>query len=384
MAQHPVIATGIGSWPGTDMNQALKITLAESAELPYLPELPARGAGAGLAGRGVAMLSGLSADLQPAGWRLTSGPGHDQRRARALLRDDLDRLEEAAVGYEGPFKFAIAGPWTLAGSVERPRGGRVLGDDGARRDLAQSLAAGTADLLTELRRRLAGLQLIVQLDEPLLPAVAAGRLATVSGYSAHRPVEPPELSAAIAEMTQTLNTALDVQTAQPSGTAADHPVVGMPVRTAADRDRAAATPLDPRFEDDCTTVLPRIWVHCCAPGLPWQSLVDAGIGGVLVDLDQLGTADLDVVGQLISDGLWLGAGALNTSDSGRSQRGFCGNAVAQRILRLISDLGLDPDTAAQMVVTPACGLAGFDERSAVTALRTVGKAADIVTEELGN
>jgi hypothetical protein len=35
-----------------------------------------------------------------------------------------------------------------------------------------------------------------------------------------------------------------------------------------------------------------------------------------------------------------------------------------------------------MLVTPACGLAGFDRTAAVRALRTVREAAEIVTEEL--
>ena len=43
----PVISTGIGSWPGTDMADAIKISLAECPELPFLPELPARGEYAG-------------------------------------------------------------------------------------------------------------------------------------------------------------------------------------------------------------------------------------------------------------------------------------------------------------------------------------------------
>lgn len=355
MARYSVTATGIGSWPGTDFDQAAKIIFAECPQLPYLPELPTRGTGADLTGRGVAMLSGMYADLQPAGWRLTGAPGHDQRRARSLLRDDLDRLEEQAQDYAGPFKIAVGGPWTLAGSVERPRGGRVLGDDGARRDLAQSLADGIATTLTELNRRLPSLEMILQLDEPLLPAVAAGRLTTISGYSQHRPVENTELSAAITTMTQAINDA-----------------VGNPTAQIPDRDAVG----------DHVHTLPTTWLHCCAPGLPWQLLSDAGVGGIAADLDQLRTPDWDVVGQLMSNGLWLGAGALNTADGAATDRSWSADTVAQRILRLISTLGLEPDAAARMIITPACGLAGFDERSAVQAMRTIRKAAGIVTEEL--
>lgn len=351
MEGHQVLSTGIGSWPGTDFDQALKITFAECPRLPYLPELPARGSGADLTGRGVAMLSGMSADLQPAGWRLTSAPGRDQRRAVALLRDDLDRLEEQAQDYEGPFKIAITGPWTLAASVERPRGGRALGDDGARRDLSQSLAAGIAELLSEVGRRLPGLDLIVQLDEPLLPAVEVGGLTTVSGYDRHRPVESPELSTAITETVRAIE------------------------------DAAGNHPDSPGTDARESIGIPTAWLHCCAAGFPLQLLADAGIGGIAADLDQLDTADWDTLGQLMSNGLWLGAGALNTSERDAA-RGWSVDRVAQRVLRMITTLGLEPDAAGRMITTPACGLAGFDERSAVTALRTVSKASEIVTEEL--
>lgn len=354
MTQHPVVATGIGSWPGTDISQALKITFAEVPRLPYLPELPARGTGADLVGRGVAMLSGLSADLQPAGWRLTGAPGRDQHRARTLLRDDIDQLEEAAQGYQGPFKIAVAGPWTLAATVERPRGGRVLGDEGARRDLAQSLAAGTAEMAAEVSRRLPGLDLLVQVDEPLLPAVHTGELATVSGYARHRPVEDFELSTAITDLAEAVNDSLGLTTTD-IGTGHDH-----------------------------GRVVPAVWLHCCTAGVPFGLLTDAGVGGFAIDLDQLTTSDWDTLGHLMSYGGWLGAGALNTADATATAHNRSADLIAQRILRLVTTLGLEPAAAARMIITPACGLSGFDEQAAVHALRAVGKAAEIVTEELGS
>ncbi len=48
-----VVSSGIGSWPGTDLADALKITFAECPDLPYLPELPARGPHTALIGRSV-------------------------------------------------------------------------------------------------------------------------------------------------------------------------------------------------------------------------------------------------------------------------------------------------------------------------------------------
>src|ERR687893_960166 len=174
----PVRSTGIGSWPGNDMADAIKIAFAESPDLPYLPELPAGGAYAGLVGRSTALLAGLAVDLQPAGWRLADTSSREHRLAVSTLRSDLDQLEEQAQGYAGPVKYAVAGPWTLAACVERPRGDRVLADRGARRDLGQSLAEGVAELVAEMRRRLPEAVPVMQLDEPMLPAVLAGGVAT--------------------------------------------------------------------------------------------------------------------------------------------------------------------------------------------------------------
>ena len=62
-------ATGIGSMPGTDFAESFRIVLGEVGGLPYVPELPARGVHAGMIGRGLAVLEGIEADLQPDGWR---------------------------------------------------------------------------------------------------------------------------------------------------------------------------------------------------------------------------------------------------------------------------------------------------------------------------
>ena len=138
-----IVSTGIGSWPGTEQADALKIAFAECPDLPYLPELPDRGPHAALTGRGTALLTGLGIDLTSAGWRLADSSSRDHRRAIATFRSDLDQLEEIAQGYEGPIKVAVAGPWTLAAALEHPRGDRVLADPGARRDVAQSRSRGS-------------------------------------------------------------------------------------------------------------------------------------------------------------------------------------------------------------------------------------------------
>jgi methionine synthase II (cobalamin-independent) len=322
--------TGIGSWPGTDISDAIKIAFAECAEFPYLPELPARGAYAEMIGRSTAFLAGLAVDLQPAGWRLTDASGRDHRLAISTLRADLDLLEEHAQGYQGTIKLSVAGPWTMAAMMERPRGDRLLADRGARRDLGQSLAEGIAQLVAELIRRLPDVEFSIQLDEPLLPAVLAGSIATASGLSRHSAIEVSEVSGAISHTVH----------------------------------RLAPTP---------------IAVHCCATVPPIELIRSAGASGVLVDVDKLSGADWDAVGPSLEAGLWVGLGALPTDG------GLGPDQLSRRVLRRLRDLNLDPELlAAQTVITPACGLASATRDGAVRALRTLRTAAQIVTEQLAD
>lgn len=332
------VSTGIGSWPGTDLTDALKIAFAECPDLPFLPELPARGPAAALVGRGTALLPGLGIDLTAAGWRLTDVSSRDHRRAIATLRSDLDQLEEVAQGYQGPVKISVAGPWTLAASLEHPRGDKVLQDSGARRDVAQSQQQGVADLVAELTRRLPELTTIIQLDEPLLPAVLAGGIATASGLHRHRAIDVPEASTVYSRLVEHLG-----------GTA--------------------------------------VIVHCCAPGAPVEMLAGAGIAGVGLDLSLLGTPDWDALGAAMEQGMWLAAGALPTADPAPGVSAFpikttlpTPDQVADAVLAPIRRLGLPPEVSAHTIVTPACGLAGFRREAAVAALRTVRKAASILGE----
>lgn len=326
-----VAASGIGSWPGADLDDALKIAFAECPDLPCLPELPVRGPHAALIGRGAALLTGLGIDLTALGWRLTDVSDRDHRRAVATFRSDLDQLEEVAQGYEGPVKIAVAGPWTLAASLEHPRGDKVLADRGARRDVAQSLQQGITDLVHELRRRLPLVSLVIQLDEPLLPAVLVGGIATASGLGKHRAIDIPEVSTAFSRTVEQLG---------------DTPVL----------------------------------VHCCAAGAPTEMLARTGVNGLSLDLGQLGTADWDALGAAMEQGLWLFAGALPTSDSAAAVPSP--DSVADAVVTPLRRLGLPPEISTHTVVTPACGLAGFTRDGAMTALRTVWKAASIVGEGL--
>lgn len=320
----PGTATGIGSLPGIDPVDAARRVFGELPDLPHLPELPLRGAGAEMIGRAGALLVDLPVEIVPSGWRLAAHDGRDVRRARDLLARDLDALEAAAEGYAGALKLQACGPWTLAANLELPSGHKVASDHGATRDLAESLAEGLRAHLDQVQRRVPNARLVLQLDEPSLPAVLAGRVPTPSGYGTVRAVE-----ATVAE--QTLRDVLSV---------------------AGDGGRV---------------------VHCCAADVPVRLVREAGADAISVDAVQLPQSAYDALGEAIDAGMSLWLGVLPATDADVSlDRG------RDAVRRLWSGLGFAREAAAaSVVVTPACGLAGATPtfvRRALSLLRDVGAA----------
>jgi len=315
-------ATGIGSLPGTDIVEAVKLVFGELPELPFLPELPERGPGADMLGRSAGLLVELPVELYAARWRLAARPGRDARRIADLRERDLDTLTEQATGFQGLLKIQSAGPWTLATNLEMRSGGPILRDAGAVRDLTASLAEGLRQHLQELAARVPGAQLLLQLDEASLPAVLAGRVPTESGFSTLPAVPEPLVVEALTKVIET---------------------AGVPVV-----------------------------VHCCAPDPPVGLIHQAGAAAVALDLDLVN--DLDPLGEALDAGLGLFAGAVPT----RAPAAPRGDAVADRLRRLWRQLGFEPAAlAGQVVVTQACGLAGASldyARAALTACREAARA----------
>ena len=318
-------ATGIGSLPGTDIRESLRVVrdLLGDGHLPFLPELPARGPGADMVGRTAALLVDLHVDLQPGGWRFVDRPGRDSARTSAFWHEDLDELAEAFDGYTGDLKVQVTGPWTLAAGIELNRGDKAVADQGALRDLVGSLAEGVRRHVAEVQRLVPGASLVVQVDEPSLPAVLAGRLPTASGYGHLRAVDPQTA----------MNGLRDVLAAAPEGAA---------------------------------TV-----VHCCDPAIPLPLLRATGVGAVALDVTALGPARWESIAATVEAGVQLYAGCLPTDGSG-TVRG-----ATDLVVRGWSDAGMSPQGLADITATPACGLPGLTPEGA---RRVLQSAVDVAAE----
>ncbi len=323
-------ATGLGSFPGTSAREAI-VTVrdlmldADALGLPYVPETPARGPGADLIGRAAGLLVELPVDLQPSGWRFTDRPGRDARRTASFWTEDLDELAAAYDGYAGPLKAQVAGPWTLAASVELHRGERAVTDDGAAREIVQSLAEGIRRHLADLRRLVPGADITLQLDEPSLPAVLEGTLPTASGFGKVRAVDRQVVAAGLREVL-----------AATSG-----PTV----------------------------------IHCCHPRAPLPLLRALAPGAVSIDVTDASPARWESVALTLEAGIALYAGCLPTALGAAGALRV--QAVADGIRRALERAGLGPEWLAEVTVTPTCGLAGLAASEAITAHRI---ALDVARE----
>ncbi|MFG2989779.1 methionine synthase [Streptomyces sp. NPDC048257] len=298
-------ATGVGSLPGGDAREAAKTVTGSFEEFPYLAELPARGPGADMIGRSLGLLVDMYAHVEPSGWRISDRPGRDSKRARSWLGEDLDALEEFTQGYTGKLKVQAVGPWTLAAALELHGGEAVLKDAGACRDLAGSLAEGLREHLADVRKRIPGADVVLQLDEPSLTAVLLGRVRSASGYRTYRAVDRQVVEGTLRE-----------------------------VFAVHDGD---------------------VVVHSCAPEVPFALLRRAGATGVSFDFSLLTEREDDTIGEAVEGGTKLFAGVVPGTDAPLSDPG--GSVMGVR--KLWRRLGLAPGTLAEsVVVTPSCGLAG--------------------------
>lgn len=325
----------MGSWPGTSPREATEIVLAELA-LPHIVELPARGVGADLIGRSAGLLVDIAVDVATTGYRLAARPGALMRRAHAFLDEDIDTLErEWERGGHGDrpgtapdraLKVQAPGPITLAAQLELSNGHRAITDPGAVRDLTDSLAEGLAQHLATVSRRL-GVRVVVQLDEPSLPAALNGRL---QGASIFSPV---------------------------------HPV-----------DAAVATGMLDRCAD---AVGGDLMVHCCADDPPWELLREARIDAVCVDAAYLGDARaLDGLASVLDTGKSAVLGVIPSTPPPAPP---IADVLATRTAALADKLGFGRVLLGDRIgITTGCGLAGTDFQWACTATELSRKVRELI------
>ena len=327
-------ASGVGSWPGTDPRQAAEVVVGELAgALAHIVELPARGVGADLLGRAGALLVDVAIDTVPRGYRIAARPGAVTRRAVSLLDEDMDALEEAweMAGLRGggrAVKVQAPGPVTLAAGLELANGHRAIIDSGALRDLAASLAEGVAAHRAALARRL-DTPVVVQFDEPSLPAALGGQLTGVTALS---------------------------------------PVAAL--------DEAVAGAL----LDTCVaTVGADVLLHSCAPELPWNLLQRSAISAVSVDASTLQAADLDGIAAFVESGRTVMLGVVAAS---APERWPSVEEVAAAVVAVTDRLGFGRSALRDRIgVTPACGLAAATPQWARTAIELARKAAAAFAED---
>jgi len=374
--------------PGTDPVEAMRLIFGELPDLPHLVELPDRGPGADMVGRSAALLVDLAVDTTTRGWRFADRPGRAARRARSLLARDLDALEEVADGYRGALKIQVCGPWTMAASIELARSQEpALADRGAVSDLIASLTEGVAAHVADVRMRVPGAEVVLQVDEPALPSVLAGGVPSASGLNRVRAIDDQDAESALRAVLS----------------AAQAPAL----------------------------------VHCCALSAPLGIIRGAGAAGAGIDLGLLRRGEEELLAEAVEAGLGIFVGAVpatppaavagpnalrgnggsgsaaregttgeGASRAGASGAGASGAASAQRnrpgqrpssrdaavrVVELWRRMGWptarQPGVstgaaaiAAQVVITPGCGLAGAPPQYARAALACCREAAQLLPE----
>ena len=327
-------ASGVGSWPGTVAREAAEVVVGELADaLAHIVELPARGVGADMLGRAGALLIDVAIDTVPRGYRIAARPGAVARRAISLLDEDMDALEEAweVAGLRGGqrvVKVQAPGPVTLAAGIELANGHRAITDPGALRDLAASLAEGVAAHRAALARRL-DTPVVVQFDEPSLPAALGGQL---TGVTALSPVAALEEAVAGALL------------------------------------------------DTCVSVAgDGVVVHSCAAGLPWDLLQRSTISAVSVNAGTLLARDLDGIAAFVESGRTVVLGVVPGT---APERPPSAEEVATAVVAVTDRLGFARSELRDRIgITPACGLAAATPLWARTAIGLARKAAEAFAED---
>lgn len=361
--EHPT-ATALGPWPGADPVEAAKVSLGifPGPNLPFLPQLPARGVGSDATGRTAALLLELPVDVQPYGWRFVDRPGLDVRRAESALSTDINVLADV-VGSGGlapeALKVQAQGPFSLAAAIHLHYGERSLRDHGARRDIAQSLAAGLAVHALKVQAAVPGTELVLQIDEPHMGAVLAGTIPTASGYRTLRSVPRAEVRQAWTDL---------VAAARGAGFAK----VALNLAPA---DSSLGSPADGAAHSSAE-----------AEAAQWRTALEAalesGIDAVALPLGMLDGGHWEMLAGAVESGLGIWAG---TVPAGTGQAGGAGAPppyadLVERIMRPWGKLGLDTAGLNQLRITPEGTLSGLSPQQARAVLARSLEVADALAD----
>lgn len=328
----PAVSTGVGSMPGTHPHEASNVVAGEFAALPHVVELPARGPGADPIGRSAALLAvvdrSFEVETTTSGWRVGHAGQTVLSRAHSWLAHDLESLEECAAAHRGPIKIQVVGPMTIAARVEDPAGEALLRDHGAVAEVASAAASAYSDLVARMRRSFPHADVLVQVNEPDVPAILVGRVRTSSGRLTHRSVEPHTVQAHLAEVMNGIRA-------------------------------AGAAP----------------GIRCFKPAPPVQLFVDAGANFLCVDINQELPGD-QALPQMWEQGVRLLLGCVPVSDARLTD-----TSASAPMRRFMEESGF-PEVPANVAITPSAGLAHVDMATARRVIAACVRVGAILRDEL--
>jgi hypothetical protein len=260
-------------------------------------------------------------------------PGRDAVRAASALSTDLNVLADVAGAEERKaeeLQVRLLGPLSLMAGLYLHNGERVVSDAGARRDVAQSLAAGLGDFLARVRASVPGARVTVQLAEPDAAQVLAGLLPTASGYRTIRSLPASEARGAWSDAIEALHSAGAEQ----------------------------------------------VIVHLEPWEAPIEGVLEAGADGVSIPAGSLAVPQWERLAQAVESGarVWLGVLPLEPPQGTRT------GELAEAVLRPWRQLGLPASSLDAVRVTPSGDLASLTPERATAVLARLVKLADAVNQ----
>lgn len=332
----PAVATGVGSMPGVDARESTAIVVGEFGAFPHVVQLPARGPGGDPVGRSAAMLADVDrafeVETTVSGWRVGHAGQGVLRRARAWMSEDLEVLEESVGTHRGPVKIQVTGPITLAARITDPAGEALLRDRGAVTEISVAAAAAFAGLVARMQRAFPHAHVVVQVDEPDIPAVLAGRVRTSSGRLTYRSLEPPVVQSLLQTVIQAITSAGGLG-----------------------------------------------GIHCFHPEPPIGLFRDAGAQFLGVDLDRPLPAD-ESLAQAWEDGIGLLLGCVPVRAFDRATTPSSDAQISALLRDFMSDSGFS-EVPSNVAITPSSGLAGIEPLLARRVIEACVRVGAIVRDE---